>query len=695
MSSIVPLPASSPAPDPRAPRHCPMREYAAFIAELDVSEPRRRRHASSHQRFVHTFPDLTTWFAQPLRQRLGWRNGEDQNRRTRPDADFDATTGWINFQARHYAIYLGLTGRLRLDWGWLLGIGVLKPFQVADQMGLPFREHVNDLQERLIALGHAHSREDWRLPWALIRLVLHRGDPDISAITADDIEEMRHAIRHLQRVPGIDQVIAPHRLPTVQAAWGTNAYRAGLALFHTGVIGHPPPRMPAAPRLLLSCKPRINAVMERFLAERALVLRPESMSSARGGLRRFGLWLDTERPHIDHLDQLNRADAVAFMEKVNRLRKMKHPDEPLSPAYRAGIISTLAVFFRHAALAEWDDVPTRPLITAADMPRRIEKVPRFIPEHQLEPVMERIRALPCPLQRCALLVARWSGARRSEIRKLHLDCLDAYPDGTPRLRLAAGKALKERTVPVHEEAAQAIRALVQLRLIQHDRGIYDPDLGQPVRYLFLRNGCLAHPDYLFADPLGQICTELGILNGEGKPAIHAHRFRHTLGTQLAEKGARMQTIMKVLGHKSPGMSMTYTHISDPSVLADYQSVLQPGSVIAGPLAETLRAGQLDQDALDWLKTNFYKTELELGRCLRLPQEGPCECDLYLTCAKFITTPQYAPRLRERLCVEQQLITDAQDRGWEREIERHQRTADRLRNLLDDLGEPHETLDDEA
>lgn len=37
----------------------------------------------------------------------------------------------------------------------------------------------------------------------------------------------------------------------------------------------------------------------------------------------------------------------------------------------------------------------------------------------------------------------------------------------------------------------------------------------------------------------------------------------------------MQTIMKVLGHKSPGMSMTYTNISDPTVLADYQAVLRP------------------------------------------------------------------------------------------------------------------------
>lgn len=212
--------------------------------------------------------------------------------------------------------------------------------------------------------------------------------------------------------------------------------------------------------------------------------------------------------------------------------------------------------------------------------------------------MDRVRALECPLQRCALLIARWSGARRTEIRKLHLDCLDTCPNGTPRLRLAAGKALKERTVPLHHEAADAIRELIKLRTDQPDRGILDPDLGQSVRYLFLRNGTLAGADYLFADPLAQIWAELAILNGQRKPAIHAHRFRHTLGTQLTEKGARMQTIMKVLGHKSPGMSMTYTHISDPTVLADYQTVLQPGAVIAGPIADTLRPGGLDQEALD-------------------------------------------------------------------------------------------------
>ena len=38
-------------------------------------------------------------------------------------------------------------------------------------------------------------------------------------------------------------------------------------------------------------------------------------------------------------------------------------------------------------------------------------------------------------------------------------------------------------------------------------------------------------------------------------------------------------------------------------------------------------------------------------CLRLPAEGPCECELYLTCSRLVITPSYAPRLRERHTLE--------------------------------------------
>jgi len=89
--------------------------------------------------------------------------------------------------------------------------------------------------------------------------------------------------------------------------------------------------------------------------------------------------------------------------------------------------------------------------------------------------------------------------------------------------------------------------------------------------------------------------------------------------------------------------------------------------------------------VSWLQTNFLKTELELGHCLRTPAEGPCECDLMLICSKFLTTSDYAPRLRARVAVEQQLIDDATSRGWDREVERHTATRDRIQALLAQLG----------
>ncbi|GHP00181.1 hypothetical protein KSF_102280 [Reticulibacter mediterranei] len=100
-------------------------------------------------------------------------------------------------------------------------------------------------------------------------------------------------------------------------------------------------------------------------------------------------------------------------------------------------------------------------------------------------------------------------------------------------------------------------------------------------------------------------------------------------------------------------------------------------------------GILAQEAVEWLKANFFKTELELGRCLRLPEEGPWECDLYLTCSKFVTTPAYAPRLRRRRRIERALMEEAQEKGWVREVERHQCTIQRLEKLLTDLTEPLE------
>ncbi len=76
-----------------------------------------------------------------------------------------------------------------------------------------------------------------------------------------------------------------------------------------------------------------------------------------------------------------------------------------------------------------------------------------------------------------------------------------------------------------------------------------------------------------------------MLGVTGRPTISAHRFRHTIGTQLAEAGARIQTIMAVLGHRSPNMSIIYASLSDPTIKQQYQEALDrhlgPDITLAG------------------------------------------------------------------------------------------------------------------
>jgi site-specific recombinase XerD len=331
-------------------------------------------------------------------------------------------------------------------------------------------------------------------------------------------------------------------------------------------------------------------------------------------------------------------------------------------------------------------VPSRPLLGRSDLPKLPARLPRFIPRDELDRLMRAIEALENPYQRTALLLVRWSGARKGEIRRLTLDCLDAYPDGYPRLRIPVGKTYTERMIPLHPQAAEALRELIELAKAAAPAARFDTWAQQPVRWVFMHRGQPMGKRYLFDEPLEIACHAAGLLDARGRPAVSAHRFRHTVGTQLAEGGAQIQTIMAILGHRSASTSATYSHISDPVLREQYEKVIAAGGRVAGPAAEALLASQLDQGTLDWLKTSYFKTELELGHCLRTPAEGPCECDLYLRCSKFFTTSEYTPRLRARLVREQQLIQDAVERGWPREAERHTAISGRICELLAELGE---------
>lgn len=654
-------------------RHATVEEYTAFLRATAASWETVQHRLRQRARFVARYEDLTAWTRAPLTERIGRLWGETPT----------APSCRVAYEARPYLLFLGLAGSLRYDWAWLLATRRLDVWRLLEQCGVA--DDLPALVADAVAHGYEQRNAAASLRWVLGRLFLHLGPLPVAVLTDAHLAAM---------VAGVDR-FASH--PDVAAFYGeatryvaqASLYRAaihvlGVVLYHRGQVHtephrQVPPRTPTPP-----APPRLQAIITRFLQERRLTETAASVAHNAQHLRRFTTWLAATYPALESFAELSRDHALRF---ATELETAPHPrtGQPLAVNTRLGILTSLTVFFRHIATWESTEVPERPLLGWGDRPKRPQRVPRYIPEHELAPIMTAVRALQDPYGRTALLVARWSGARRDEIRRLAFDCLDTYADGTPRLRIPAGKTYRERMIPLNAEAATAIQALQVCR--PTERGFRDRKTGVVTRYLFVRRGKLLSDHSLFSTSLLVVCEQAGILTAEDKATVTAHRFRHTVGKQLAEHGAKLRTIMSVLGHASATMSMVYAHISDPEVLRDYQAVLGPGATIAGPFAAHLRAGEVSAATVEWLKANFFQSELELGRCCRLPQEGPCECDLYLYCAKFVTTPTYAPRLRQRRQTEFGLIADAQSRGWTREVERHRQTVVRLEQLLRELGEP--------
>lgn len=687
-------------------RHASREEYFTWLDTVFNAGIRARGQARVpviksrryfYDRFLKRWPDLEEWFAAPLLTRL------DLSPDGTPALSAAGKRNGPSCEAGPYLIYMSMVHRMPMDADYVMSRNfdsLLSP-KVAPALGVDL-DLFNLLDQRQRQLGYRHGRTS--LTWAITRLLLWKGDPDITAITYEDLTAFGEEISRWCAFPQAPLIRANHvhstrRIhdPAVLAPLFEKQCRGRLhalhvLLFNTGQIPREPmhglrsdviwkqqPVPPGTPSA-------IAAPIDRWLSGRLQTTdRAESVRGARDAFRYLLTWLAGNHPEITSLTELNRGHIEAYLTHLHD-RINPRNGRPLAARTRYGYISPLLIFFGEASQWGWDDVPSRPLLGRSDLPKLPARLPRFIPRDELDRLMKAIEGLENPYQRTALLLVRWSGARKGEIRRLTINCLDTYPDGYPRLRIPVGKTYTERMIPLHPQAAEVLRELIELAKAAAAAARFDTWAQQPVRWVFMHRGQPMGKRYLFDEPLEIACHAAGLLDARGRPTVSAHRFRHTVGTQLAEGGAQIQTIMAILGHRSASMSATYSHISDPVLREQYEKVIAAGGRVAGPAAEALLANQLDQDTLNWLKTNYFKTELELGHCLRTPAEGPCECDLYLRCSKFFTTSEYAPRLRARLVREQQLMQDAVERGWPREAERHTAISGRICELLTDLGE---------
>ena len=500
-----------------------------------------------------------------------------------------------------------------------------------------FDRHVARLEQ----LGYANGAA--QLTWPFGRMMLHRGDPDLSALGWDDLREFREAIDGFTarlRLEPLREFYAraPAARPPAEVANGYFAssiaklHAVHVLLFHIGQVQQPPTgRINAgswvdhlAPDF---APPKIRAVLERYLRLhlQANLDRPQTVRHVRDALRRLVTWMAEAHPEMTSLAELHREHAEEFLRWLGT-QTSQHTGAPLSVSFRRSIVTLITRFVTETAAWGWDDVPARVLFSRADIPKITHPVPRFIPDHELAALMTAVDELPDPYQRAALIVARWSGARRDEIRRLAVDCLDTYPDGHPRLRIPVGKGYAERSIPLHPQAAEALQPLIELARQQNARS---DSIPAPAGRCSTSSWCAASccPTHSCstchsrrpAPPPGWSTRPVGRRSprtGSGTPSAPS--------SPKAAPASRRS--WPCSGHRTPNMSIIYSTLSDPTVKQQYQDALDrhlgPDVTLAGPAAEALREHRLDPEAVSWLQTNFLKTELELGHCLRTPAEGP-------------------------------------------------------------------------
>lgn len=279
-----------------------------------------------------------------------------------------------------------------------------------------------------------------------------------SRITNEHIVELLEAVRLFTDRPDLHYFYPSRERYRANAVklWVTHLHQLQVVLFHRSQVAIQPRKLMPGWAPPLELPPRMQAVAEKWLAARRLTDRPSTVQKLELALRRLGEWLAAHHPEIDSYAEVTREHCLAWIQHLAET-PTERTGKPLGVISRIQRISGLAQFFRDTAAWQFDDVPGHTLIGPGDAPKQPQRVPRFIPDNELARLMDAVARLDCPYQRAALLVARWSGARRGEIQRLTLDCLDRYPDGTPRLRLPAGKTRTERTVPLHEEAAEALQ----------------------------------------------------------------------------------------------------------------------------------------------------------------------------------------------------------------------------------------------
>ena len=175
-----------------------------------------------------------------------------------------------------------------------------------------------------------------------------------------------------------------------------------------------------------------------------------------------------------------------------------------------------------------------------ELPKRQKKLPKFLTEQEVELLISNAGDTRNSVRLRAMLELLYaSGLRVSELCGLPMTAILG-----DRL-LIHGKGAKERIVPIHDGAQEALAKWLKVR----------GDVNS--KYVFPST---SKTGYITRDGFYKILKKCAVLSGISPDRVSPHILRHSFASHLLANGANLRAIQTMLGHEDIATTQIYTHI---------------------------------------------------------------------------------------------------------------------------------------
>jgi site-specific recombinase XerD len=323
--------------------------------------------------------------------------------------------------------------------------------------------------------------------------------------------------------------------------------------------------------------------IERYLHRWRPTLRPTTVLNKRSVLHSFTSYLREHHPDVHGFDQLQRQPHIeAWLEHLLYLK----------PSSRNLVIRTIRLFLEDLIRWQWPEAPQPGLLSDEDLAPEENYMPRPLP-HELDQAVQKVFIEADTFAAMALLLLRYTGIRIGEMRALPLNALESSEHDTFTLRVPIGKTYSERLIPLDARTVTLLQRIVEQRGCRQKR-----PLPAQRKHLMMIDQWGRH---LTQQSYSRNIKEL-TNNIDTTEDIYCHRLRHTFATEMARAGVPVPALMKLLGHKTPKMTMRYVEVAQVDVRQAYDQALVQMKTIRSLQARTLPMLPVSSSALPYTPT---------------------------------------------------------------------------------------------